>query len=311
MRKYIAKRLLISVATLLVILLILFLLLNLMPGSPFNSPKLSTEQKAALLREYGLDRPVLVRYFLYLKNMLRGDFGVSYSLSPNTPITTLLRNRLPVSLMMGFCSMVVGSIAGLALGFFAAFRKGKAADVMCTVVAVLGVSIPSYLFAIALSYGLGFRAKLLPLIYDFRHPVLSGIMPVLSCSVIVMAVVAQFTRDEAAAVLESDYVEFARSQGIGGKDLFFGYVFRNSMMSVLTVMTMLLVGLLSGSMVTEDIFSVPGIGSLLNDAISQNDYNVVIALSFIYAVIYLLARLGLDVLYGILDPRVRITDTDE
>lgn len=142
----------------------------------------------------------------------------------------------------------------------------------------------------------------------FRIPVVSGIMPVLSLSIAVMAVIARFTRDEAVSVMKSDYVMFARSQGISNRTLLFRYVIRNSMMPVITVMTMLLVGLLTGSLVTEQIFAIPGIGFLLSSAITANDYNVVVTLGFLYAAIYVAARLILDILYGIIDPRVRLGD---
>ena len=306
MKKYILKKLALSVVTLLLIIFILFLLMELMPGSPFNNPKLTPEQKEALIRSYGLDKPVLQRFFLYLGNMLKGDFGISYSLSINTPVLTLIRSRLPVSMGIGVSAMLVGSAAGLAIGFLAAFHQGKAADVICMIVSVIGISVPSYIFAIALSYFVGFRWNWLPLLYDFRSPVISSVMPVLSLSVMVMSVIARFTRDEAIAVMKSDYVMFARSQGISNRTLLFHYVIRNSIMQVITVMTLLLVGLLTGSLVTEQIFSIPGIGFLLSSAITVNDYNVVITLSFLYAAIYVVARLFLDILYGIIDPRVRL-----
>ena len=308
MRKYIFKKLLLSIVTLFVILLVLFLLMELMPGSPFNSDKLSAAQKATLARAYGLDKPVLVRFFLYLKNMLKGDFGVSYNLSINTPVLTMIKSRLPISMRIGVCSLLLGSVFGLAIGFLAAFHQGKAADVFCTVLSVIGISVPSYIFAIALSYYVGFRFNLLPLLYDFRMPVVSSIMPVLSLSIAVMAVIARFTRDEAVSVMKSDYVMFARSQGISNMTLLFHYVIRNSMIPVITVMAMLLVGLLTGSLVTEQIFAIPGIGFLLSSAITANDYNVVVTLGFLYAAIYVAARLLLDILYGIIDPRVRLGD---
>ena len=306
MNKYFIRKIVISVVTLFLIILILFLMMELMPGSPFNNPKLTPEQKEMLSRAYGLDRPVWIRFFLYLKNILKGDFGVSYSLSVNTPVTKLIASRLPVSMGIGIAAMALGSFAGLCAGYFSAFHKGRAADTVCMLLSIAGISIPSYVFAIVMSYFLGFRLEVLPLLYDFRDPVRSGIMAVISLSVFVAAVIMRYTRDEAAAVLDSDYVRFAVSQGIPQRDILFRYVIRNSMMGVITVMTMLLVGLLTGSMVTEQIFSIPGIGFLMSSAISANDYNVVIALSFVFAAIYVTARLVLDLLYGIIDPRVRV-----
>lgn len=310
MKKYFVKKLLIAVVTLFLVILILFLFMELMPGSPFNDPKLTDEQRMLLEKSYGLDQPVMVRFFIYLRNILKGDFGISYHLSVNTPVTVMIRSRLPLSMKIGFFAMLLGSAVGLCIGFLAAFHRGKAADVISMIITIIGISVPSYIFAIALSYFVGFKWRWLPLLYDFRLPARSIVMPVLALSVFVMAVVARFTRDEAIAVLQSDYVLFAKCQGTSKATLLFRYVIRNSLMPVITVMALLLVGLLTGSLVTEQIFSIPGIGFLLSSAITSNDYNVVIALSFIYAAIFVTVRLLLDILYGIVDPRVRVSGND-
>ncbi len=306
MNRYILKKLIISIVTLFLTVLILFLLMELMPGSPFNNPKLTEEQREVIVRSYGLDKPVLYRYVIFMRNIFMGDFGVSYNLSVNTPVSHLIASRLPVSMAIGASAMLLGSLAGLFIGFIAAFNSGKAADTVCMLLSIVGISIPSYIFAISMSYFLGYKWKLFPLLYDFRIPVRSSVMAVLAQSVFVMAVIARYTRDEARLVMKSDYVQFAISQGLPSRTILFGYVMRNSLMGVITVMTMLLVGLLTGSMVTEEIFAIPGIGFLLSKAISVNDYNVVIALSFVFAAIYVAARLILDILYMIIDPRVRL-----
>ena len=125
MRKYICKRILLSILTLFIIVFVLFLLMDLMPGSPFNNPKLAVEQKEALIRAYGLDKPVLQRFFMYMRNMFRGDFGVSYTLSVNTPVAEMVRSRLPISLCIGACAMLLGSVFGLAIGFLARKKLPK------------------------------------------------------------------------------------------------------------------------------------------------------------------------------------------
>ncbi len=313
MKNYFLKKLILSIITLFLIVFILFLLMDLMPGSPFNSDKLTPEQMEMMKKMYGLDKPVLQRFFIYVANILKGDFGISYSLSINTPVSVMIASRLPVSMLIGLCAMLLGSVLGLALGFFAAFSvfygsktAGRTADFICMLISIIGISVPSYIFAIIMSYFLGFRWRIFPLLYDFRTPVRSSVMAVVALSTFVTAVIARYTRDEATKVVRSDYVLFAVSQGISKRALLFNYVIRNSLMGIITVMAMLLVGLLTGSLVTERIFSIPGIGFLLSSAIEANDYNVVIALSFVFAAIYVITRLILDILYGIIDPRVRI-----
>ena len=306
MKKYLLKRILISIVTLFCILLILFIMLNLLPGSPFNSEKLSDEQKAVVMAKYGLDKPVIERFLIYLKNMLKGDFGVSYNIATNVPISDLLREHMPITVYLGLASMIIGSALGMSAGFFAALNKNGIGDLLCSVLSIIGISIPSYIFAICLAYFIGFQWEMLPLLYDFRYPVLSSVMPVIAYSLPIAAVICRFTRDEATNVMKSDYVLFARSQGIDGSKLLFGYVLRNSLMPVITIITLMLVNLLTGSMVVENIFSIPGIGNMMTMAVTENDYNVIIALAFVYAVLFIIARLILDIIYGIIDPRVRI-----
>ena len=306
MAKYIGKRLIISVVTLLVILLVLFLMLQFMPGSPFNDQKLSAEQVAVLKEKYGLDQPVIMQFFNYVVNMFKGDLGVSYSLAPNTPITELLANRFPITIQIGISSMIFGTIAGLVLGFLTAFFKNKVLSVLYNVLTLIGIAIPSYLFAMGFSYFLGYKGKLLPLLYDFRSPVVSILMPVVAMSLGVMAIIARFAKAEASDVIRSDYVLLAKCQGLPSKTIITKYVLKNSLMPVLTVMAGLLVGLLTGSLVIEKMFSVPGVGALLTNAINTNDYSVVIALSFIYSALYIVVILILDILYCVIDPRVRL-----
>ena len=246
------------------------------------------------------------RFFLYVKNLLRGDFGVSYSLAANVPISELLKKHMPISMIIGFVSIIIGSLLGMSVGFFSALAKESFGDKLCSVLTIIGISLPSYLFSIFFSYTLGFRTGTLPMLFEHSHLILSSILSVLSYALPVSAVICRFTRDEAVSVMDSDYVLFAKSQGISGMRLLTGYILRNSLMPVITIM-MMLVGLLSGSMVTEQIFSISGIGALLTQAITANDYNVVPALTFVFAFIFIAVRLLLNVLYGIIDPRIRVS----
>lgn len=311
MGKYLRKRIIISIVILFLILLILFLLLQFMPGSPFNDEKLSPEQIAKLKASYGLDQPVLVQFFRYIGNMLRGDFGVSYAVSPNTPITTLIATRFPVTLKIGLSSLLCGTLAGVTLGMLTAFFKSKIIRVIYSVLTMLGVAVPSYLFAIFFSWTFGYQSKLFPLLYDFRSPVSSSVMPVAALSFVVMAVIARFTKAEASDVMHSDYVMLARCTGMRSRTIILQYILRNSLIPVITVMAGLLVSLLTGSLVIEQIFSIPGMGGLLTNAISNNDYNVVLALSFVYSALYIVVMLILDLIYCIADPRVRLSGSKD
>ena len=259
-----------------------------------------------LKEKYGLDQPVIIQFFRYVGNMLKGDLGVSYALSPNTPITTLLADRFPITIRIGFFSMIFGTLAGLLLGFLTAFFKNRVLNFFYHLLTLLGIAIPSYLFAMFFSYFLGYKGEIFPLLYDFRNPVSSSVMPVMAMSLAVMAVVARFAKAEGSDVLKSDYVLLARCQGMSNSVIILKYILRNSLMPVITVMASILVGLLTGSLVIEQMFSIPGVGELLTNAINSNDYSVIIALSFVYSALYIVVMLILDVLYCVIDPRVRL-----
>ena len=310
MKKYVAKRVITAIFTLLVILLVLFILMQLMPGSPFNDEKLTADQKAALYAKYGLDQPVVVQFFRYVVNMLRGDFGVSYKISKNTPIAQLIAVRLPVSIAIGGYAVALGALVGLILGLIAALRRDTILDTLCTVISVIGVSVPSYVFALALSFQFGYKWHLFPMLYNTAEALNSSVLPSVSLSMFTMASIARFTRTEMLEVMGSEYMLLAESKGISGGALIFRHALRNALIPIITVLAPLIVDLMTGSLVVEKIFSIPGVGSLLVNAIQSNDYNVVISLSFIYSAMYIAIMLVVDILYGIIDPRIRLAKDD-
>ena len=311
MKKYLLKRIAISIATLLAILLILFLMLEFMPGSPFNDEKLTADQVALLNAKYGLDKPILIRFLNYVKNMLTGDFGVSYTISKNTPISTLLQTRLPISIRIGGQAVLLGTIDGLILGIIAALKHNTIWDTLTTIISVLGVSLPSYVFALALSYSLGFKLTLFPLLYSADTPFKSSVLPTIALCMFTIATIARFTRTEMIDVLGSDYILLAESKGISGVQLIVKHQLRNALIPIITVLAPLIVGLMTGSLVIEKIFSIPGIGSLLVTAIQSNDYNVIVAIAFIYSAMYIGIMLVVDILYGVIDPRIRLAKGDD
>ncbi len=306
MKKYILKRVLTSIGTLLAIILVLFILMHLMPGSPFNDEKLSDDQRAVLYSKYGLDQPIVVQFGHYVVNMCKGDFGVSYNISKNTPISQLIESRLPISIGIGFYAVARGAVIGLILGLIAALKKDTILDTICTIISVIGVSVPSYVFALGLSYTLGFKWKVFPMLYNSADAFNSSVMPAIALSMFTMASIARFTRTEMIEVLGSEYMLLAESKGLNGRKLIFSHALRNALIPIITVLAPLIVDLMTGSLVVEKIFAIPGVGSLLVNAIQSNDYNVVIALSFIYSAMYIGIMLVVDILYGINDYRIRL-----
>lgn len=308
MWKYVLKRLAISVVTIFLILLFLFLMLEYMPGSPFNDEKLTESQLVLLNAKYGLDQPVLVRFFNYLKLViLEGDFGVSYAIQKDVAVNTLISGRVMITIRIGLQAILLGTMIGLVLGLVAAIKRNTWMDTTATVFSVIGVSVPSYVFALGLCFYLGYKMKWFPITYNMEKPLLSSILPTISLSMFVIANVARFLRSEMIDVLQSDYMLLVEAKGIRKSHFIFKHGIRNALIPVITVIAPLMVSLMTGSLVVEKIFAIPGMGSLLVTAIQVNDYNVVIALSFIYSLLFIGVMLVVDILYGVIDPRIRLS----
>ena len=306
MLKYILKRIGIAAMTVLIIIVILFFLLKLMPGSPFNNERLSEDQVATLNEKYGLDKPLPQQIVVYIKNMMTGDFGVSYSIQQNYPVASLIASRYPTTIRIGLQAYVLGVLLGLILGIIAALNHNKPLDTGTTIFAMIGNSIPSQVLALAFVYFLAFKAGLFPLTYDSNNVAASSFLPVLALSIGPMAMTARFTRNEMIEVMDSEYILLAETKGMARLKVVGLHGPKNTLVSLITTLGPMVMGLLTGSTVAEQIFAIPGIGSLFIKAIQNNDYNVVISLAFIYSVMYIGIILFIDIMYGIIDPRIRL-----
>lgn len=306
MTKYVLKRVAISAVTLLVILFVLYLMLEFMPGTPFNDEKLTEAQRLIVETKYGLNRPFLVRFVDYVVMMLKGDLGVSYSIQKNMPISQMLDARLWVSIRLGLQAIVLGVPIGIVLGIVSALKKNTWIDTLTSIFSVLGVSIPNFLFAMLFILLFSKTLNWLPSIFMLQKPFVSSIMPTIALSLFSIAQIARFTRSEMVDVLGSEYMLLAQSKGLSRPILIFRHALRNTLIPVITVMAPLIVGVMTGSLVIEKMFSIPGIGQLLTMGIQANDYNVVMACAFIYSLLYVIIMFAVDLLYGVIDPRIRL-----
>ena len=309
MTKYIVKRVGMSLLTLLLIVFVLFVLVRIMPGNPFPSERMNAEQIANKRAELGLDKPVPVQFWDYLVKLLQGDFGRGTSLYNGAPIQTVLSGAVSNSFRIGGLAILIGTAVGLLLGITAALNRGKFLDGFCTVFSILGVCVPSYVFLIFLQYYFSYRIPFFPYFFDINRFAFSSVLPALSLSLFTMSTVARFTRNEMVEVMDSDYVRLAEAKGIYGSRLVRRHVLRNALIPIVTVLAPLIVDLLTGSLVVEKIYGINGIGKLMVDAITGEgvDYNYVLALGILYSALYIGIMLVVDILYGILDPRIRVT----
>ncbi|QUY65603.1 ABC transporter permease [Helcococcus kunzii] len=306
MLKYILKRITISIFTLLAVLLILFFMLDKMPGSPFNDEKLGPEKIQAINEKYGLNDPVPTRFVRYVGLMLKGDFGESYVIQKNAKITDMLKGRVAISFELGISAVILGTLVGAFLGILSAIKHNTWVDTFASVVSVAGVSVPSYVFALFLVMLFAVQMRLVPVLYEMNNRFLSSILPVISLSMFTTATVSRFLRSEMLEIFNSDYIELARSKGMSENKVILRHGIRNALIPVITVLGPLLVNLMTGSLVIEKIFGIPGIGELFVTGIVVNDYNVVIAIAFLYSVLFIISVLIIDLLYGLIDPRIRL-----
>ena len=313
MLKYIVKRIGMALATLLVIIFVLFVLVRIMPGNPFPSERMSATQIANKRAEMGLDDPILLQFVRYMKNVLRGDFGKGSSLYNGAPIKTVLSSCVSNSFRIGGLAILIGTVLGLLLGVCAALHRGKFLDGFCTVFSIVGVCVPSYVFLIFLQYNFSYKVSFFPYFFDSSRFLFSAILPALSLSLFTMSTIARFTRNEMVEVIDSDYVRLAESKGMEGGLLIRRHVLRNAVVPIVTVLAPLIVDLLTGALVVEKIYGINGIGKLMVDAIAGEgvDYNYVLALGILYSSLYIGMMLAVDILYGILDPRIRVSAKGE
>lgn len=313
MLKYIVKRIGMALATLLVIIFVLFVLVRIMPGNPFPSERMSATQIANKRAEIGLDDPILLQFVRYMKNVLRGDFGKGSSLYNGAPIKTVLSSCVFNSFRIGGLAILIGTVLGLLLGVCAALHRGKFLDGFCTVFSIVGVCVPSYVFLIFLQYNFSYKVSFFPYFFDSSRFLFSALLPALSLSLFTMSTIARFTRNEMVEVIDSDYVRLAESKGMEGGLLIRRHVLRNALVPIVTVLAPLIVDLLTGALVVEKIYGINGIGKLMVDAIAGEgvDYNYVLALGILYSSLYIGMMLAVDILYGILDPRIRVSAKGE
>jgi oligopeptide transport system permease protein len=276
-----------------------------LPGSPLKAEdKLTEEQKQLVLESYGLNDPVPVQYVRYLGNLLKGDLGISYNFD-NTPVSDILIDRLGPSMQLGLYAVLVGTFFGIILGLIAAIFHNGFWDYTSTIIAVLGTSIPSFVFAGLLQYIFAVELGWFPVALwgEPKHMIL----PIIALAIGPMATAARFVRTEMIEVKGSNYIITAKAKGLSNLERVWKHGFRNALIPLVTVMGPMMINLMTGSMVIEKIFAIPGIGEQFVTSVVVNDYPTIMGTTLIYAFGFILILLVIDLLYGLIDPRIRVT----
>ncbi len=308
MIRYVARRIVYMFVALFIIVSITFFISKALPGDPFSDPKLTPRIREQLYEKYGLDEPLYVQYAKYMANVAQGNLGNSYFYESN-PVSLMILQRLPISAFIGIQAVIFGLVIGMVLGIIAALRHNTLWDTLAVVVAILGVSVPTFVLAPVLQYWLGRKLGWFPVAY-FESWIYS-VLPSLALSVFVVSTVARFMRTEMLEVIGQDYITLAKAKGLSGLAVILKHVIRNAMIPLVTVMAPLTIYIITGSLVIEQIFVVPGVGELFVQSVVVNDYSVILGTTIFFSVLFILALLIQDILYGVIDPRIRVSGAKE
>ena len=307
--KYILKRIFYMIVTLFLIVTITFFLMKLLPGSPYaNEENLTDAQLQIMNAKYGLDKPVWMQYFIYLGGLVRLDLGMSFQY--NSTVLNLLSSRVGPSFQIGLQALIFGMGMGTLLGLVAAMKQNTIVDTGATFFAIIGRSVPSFVFAVVLQLVFGVIFPILPIAL-WNQGFISSILPTLALSISPVADSARFIRTEMVEVLQSDYMELARAKGLSRMEVVMKHGVRNALIPLVTIAGPMLVGLMTGSMVIENIFAIPGIGEQFVKSILTNDYPTIMGVTMMYSFLLVVTILIVDLLYGFIDPRIRLTQGGE
>lgn len=321
MLRYILKKLGVSLIVILGVTMIIFSIIRLQPGNPYlNMVQYDTDPRflEERLTELGYYDPLPIQYFKWLGRVAKGDLG--YSIHYRTPVSQLIKDRLSNTSLIAITSFIFSSILAVFIGVFSAVRSKSIFDYAITVISFLGISIPVFFFGLLLIKFLGYDLNLVPIsgmetlgsnytgIHKGLDIIKHMILPVFVLSITQTASLVRYTRSSMIDTIQKDYIRTARSKGLGREKAIWKHGFRNSLSSIITVLCMRIPDLLSGALIVETVFVWPGMGSLNYQAILNQDYPLIMGITFVMAIIVILCNLLADVLYAISDPRIRIMD---
>lgn len=317
MFNYLFKRLFTSIPTLIAISIVIFTILALAPGDPMGefatNPSITTEVRENIRRSLGLDQPIYIRYFKWVYAFLQGDLG--YSFTSRSPVLDLILQRLPTTLSVVGIAYILGIIIAFPLGIISALKRYTFLDQIITTFSFLGFSLPTFFTGILLIIIFSVQLKWLPFIYnstlkvtDFNtliEQIKQSIMPICVLTLYQSAILMRFIRSSVLEELNQEYVKTAYAKGLTQFKVLIKHILRNSLIPVVTLIALDIPAIFTGALITEQVFRVPGIGELLIKSIYSSDTPVIMAITFIYAILIVIFNLIADLTYGFLDPRVR------
>lgn len=302
------RRILALFPVLFVISIVTFLLMHSVPGSPFatEDKPLPPQIKANLDAYYGLDRPLVTQYLSYMGNVLRGDLGPSY-LQRNRTVNDIIRQHLPPSAVLGMLALGVALALGVPIGVLSAVKQNTALDYLGMFVAIAGVSVPAMTLGPLLIWGFALELGWLPVARWGTWQ--QAVLPSITLGLGSAAILARLTRASMLQTIHQDFIRTARSKGLSEQRVITKHALRNALIPVITVIGPLFAALVTGSMVVEQIFAIPGLGRYFVDSVASRDYPVIMGTTLLYAVVLVLSNLVVDLSYNLIDPRMRLEDS--
>lgn len=304
MKKFLGKRLILALITMWVVITITFIMMHAIPGDPFSKEgRMAPAVLESLNRRYGLDKPLSQQYLIYLKNIFSGDLGESMYSNAET-VNQMIQRGAPVSARLGIQAFIIAMIIGPLLGSIAALYQNKAPDYIMMIIALIGISVPSFILATIFIKFIAQNSDFFPIggWGSFRHTIL----PSLALSFMPMASSARLMRSSMLEVLGQDYIKTAKSKGLTKLRVIMNHAVRNAILPIVSTMGTTLAGLITGSFVIEKIFGIPGLGAFFVTSIGNRDYTLIMGTTIFYSFILIILLLLVDILYGIIDPRIDI-----
>lgn len=309
MSRYVIKRFFMMIMTIIIIASLTFLLMHVIPGSPFDQDRSFNVAVEQNLRSfYKLDQPLYVQYLNYMVSIFTLDFGPSIS-NPDTTVVQLIERAFPISFELGIWAVLVAVISGISLGVFAALRHNGFIDYFAMGFAVLGISIPNFILATLLIQELSVNLGWFPAA-TWRTP-MHMVLPIIALATTPMAIIARLTRSSMLETLTQDYIRTARAKGLSPWKVVVRHALRNALMPVVTLLGTLLASILTGTFVIEKIFAIPGMGRYFIDSISNRDYPVIMGTTVFYSAILVFLLFVVDMVYCLLDPRIRFDKSSQ
>lgn len=301
---FLVKRILYAIPVLLIVASLTFVLVRIVPGGPFDAERnLPKEIIANLETKYNLNKPVHEQYFLYLGRLAKGDLGVSYKYA-NRTVNDIIGDAFPVSLQLGLLALILAICIGVPLGAMAGVNRGTPIDYICMFISTSGISLPSFVIGAGLIFTFGISLRILPVaLWETPQHM---ILPAVTLAFGPAAYLARLTRASVLEILEKDWVRTARSKGLSKFSTVVKHVLRNAMIPVLTVLGPITAALITGSFVVEYIYAIPGMGRFFITAVSNRDYDLIMATTLIFSILLLITNTLVDIGYKFLDPRMEI-----